>query len=375
MKCPKCRSIDLRPVKTAAPVFHLDTCPECKGVWFDAGELAGTLGQSAAQPAVPDFAFQGKDTLCPHCQVNLYEYCYPKTTVLVDGCKQCHGIWLDHREWPQIKAALSPPTPAADITCPKCHTPQAASDTCRHCGVIFRKYQQELMEQQAQAQAVEAQLQPIFSDARGFQIQQDLEWLEILSPFEIRNRYEVVVRATRNRSGTVEEQSQSFFNLIGRQILGSLRPAELSFRDESENLILTMKKRFRFYFHRLEVSSPDGKAIGTIERRFHLLRNNYEVLDRKGRPLIQITGPWLFLPFTDRIFRFTKKGKDIGELRKTWRGILREAFSDNDRFNSNIDPSLPETEKILLFGAIFLIDFGCFENNNGGSASLVNIGD
>ena len=95
MNCPKCQSAPLKQVKTTQKSFYLDTCSECKGIWFDKGELLGTLGKVIGIESVPNHAFKAKNTICPKCDVNLFEYCYPGTTVLVDGCKQCEGVWLD----------------------------------------------------------------------------------------------------------------------------------------------------------------------------------------------------------------------------------------------------------------------------------------
>ena len=38
--CPKCQGLLVRARFDAGQVFHLDRCPACAGVWFDAGEWA-----------------------------------------------------------------------------------------------------------------------------------------------------------------------------------------------------------------------------------------------------------------------------------------------------------------------------------------------
>jgi hypothetical protein len=46
-----------------------------------------------------------------------------------------------------------------------------------------------------------------------------------------------------------------------------LRPATLFFEDEYQNTILTMRKPFRLYFHRLDVSDAKGAPLGSVRRR------------------------------------------------------------------------------------------------------------
>jgi len=38
--CPRCRGVLMRARVTDENPFHLDRCPACRGIWFDAGEWA-----------------------------------------------------------------------------------------------------------------------------------------------------------------------------------------------------------------------------------------------------------------------------------------------------------------------------------------------
>jgi Zn-finger nucleic acid-binding protein/uncharacterized protein YxjI len=360
MDCPRCADQPLKAMRTADCRFHLDACPRCRGVWRDAQELRASLGQPRQAEVVPAYALAGKSTLCPGCRVPLFEYCYPGTQVLVDGCRRCGGTWLDRDDWALIRGTI-----AADrsVVCPKCQAGQASTTTCERCGLIFAKYR-ELEAQREQAFRQKSRLLPdLFSDAYGFSVRQRLDWLDILTPLELANRYEVTILAGRNRFGMVREHSRSLFNLVGRFFLGHLRPAVLQFEDESGSHAFTLRKRLRMYFHHLDVCDVDGVVLGTVRRRWHLLRDVYEISDSRGRALIGIRGPIFFLPFTDRHYRFRQGPQDVGSMVKQWRGWLRESFTDADAYRVDVERSLPVREKLLLFGAVFLIDFGRFENN------------
>ena len=38
MNCPRCKEKDMAPVFTEQGV-EIDSCPDCKGIWLDKGEL------------------------------------------------------------------------------------------------------------------------------------------------------------------------------------------------------------------------------------------------------------------------------------------------------------------------------------------------
>lgn len=138
MQCPKCKK-PLKSGKITAKQLVLDQCSQCKGMWFDKGELAILLGARAKKDfVIPKFSAKVLGTECLRCNVSLYEFCYPGTLTLVDGCKQCEGVWLDNNEWKTISHVRDE---SNKITCPKCDTRQAPAESCQKCGIIIAKYQ------------------------------------------------------------------------------------------------------------------------------------------------------------------------------------------------------------------------------------------
>jgi len=138
MQCPKCKDSKLKAVTVKNKNIEIDRCSSCKGLWFDKGELDGILGVKAIKDlAIPKFSLHMPDRKCPKCNKGLYEFCYPETTTFVDACAECGGIWLDNQEWKEISAARDIKN---KMHCPKCNTLQRKSDTCIHCGIVFKKY-------------------------------------------------------------------------------------------------------------------------------------------------------------------------------------------------------------------------------------------
>lgn len=96
--------------------IEVDVCPACAGIWFDERELR-TLIQtdplillSLEDRAVPDVYYTSEETVdrrCPRCMIPLHPYRYLyETPVELDGCAQCHGIWVENGELRRIHEEL-----------------------------------------------------------------------------------------------------------------------------------------------------------------------------------------------------------------------------------------------------------------------------
>lgn len=80
---------------------QMDICPDCKGGWFDGQELAAVLSCALEELDVPSDA-EHTSCVCPKCFVPLARLDYPETSVEVDVCDRCGGIWLDSGEFKAI---------------------------------------------------------------------------------------------------------------------------------------------------------------------------------------------------------------------------------------------------------------------------------
>lgn len=99
MICPKCNA-ELRKSDLGEYGFViLDVCPDCKGSWFDKGEL-DRLDHSV-WTNFEELKFQHKEAgaqrlSCPKCNHDL-ELVSPvdSPNLVVDRCPSCEGFWLD----------------------------------------------------------------------------------------------------------------------------------------------------------------------------------------------------------------------------------------------------------------------------------------
>lgn len=202
-------------------------------------------------------------------------------------------------------------------------------------------------------------------------VRQQKHWGEILLPYETRNRYELLGEGGEIL-GQAFEEARGARQFIGRQLLGAMRPASVHVVDAAGQEIAKIEKFFRLYFHEAELREG-GRALGRVRRRFSVLRYRFTVEDEHGRPVLEIERGFLDrFRFRGR-FRARVGEREVALIAKHWRGLLGELFSDADTFGiAYEDPMLGPAERRLLFAAVFLIDFACFENNQGSKGGLAS---
>ena len=106
MKCPCCK---IPMIVVERHRIELDYCMKCKGIWFDAGELALISQGLEIDLDLPDImSLPLMDTdeqsrLCPRCNKEM-----DKTNlgidddVVIDRCKRGHGLWFDQGEFGNV---------------------------------------------------------------------------------------------------------------------------------------------------------------------------------------------------------------------------------------------------------------------------------
>lgn len=116
MNCPRCNH-ELQTVSAGG--VEVDVCQEgCGGIWFDAFELdkmdephesAGWLLDNMRVD--PERGIDvDKPIACPRCDgVPLMRQRYrPDSSIMIDKCRVCGGIWLDFGELFTIRSGIKP---------------------------------------------------------------------------------------------------------------------------------------------------------------------------------------------------------------------------------------------------------------------------
>jgi len=111
--CPACKN-DMIVVEYNS--IELDYCNDCYGVWFDSGELELLLKSISLDTS--DLLKNILDTReaklsetrrrCPMCRQKMRETTLgQKPRILVDACRQGHGLWFDGGEVQELLKQLA----------------------------------------------------------------------------------------------------------------------------------------------------------------------------------------------------------------------------------------------------------------------------
>ena len=105
MHCPKCH----QPLKsTQVRETEVDTCPVCRGIWFDETELEKMMGLTPSElrplrRGREDEEFDRVLGVCPRDGSTLSRVAAARhPDVVVDVCPTCRGIWLDAGEFNEL---------------------------------------------------------------------------------------------------------------------------------------------------------------------------------------------------------------------------------------------------------------------------------
>merc|ERR1711892_164863 len=203
-------------------------------------------------------------------------------------------------------------------------------------------------------------------------VKQKVELLEAFTGWETANKYKIF-----NSLGQQVYMAKEDTDCCTRQCCGPARPFDMNICDNQgmEVIHLTRPLRcqtccFPCCLQEMEVSSPPGTIIGTIEQQWTMIYPKFVIKDQTGNPVLKIEGP--LCPISccgDVDFKVVsvQTGSEVGLITKQWSGIAKEAFTDADNFGISFPLDLDVKVKGTLLGALFLIDFMYFEqkkNNN-----------
>lgn len=199
-------------------------------------------------------------------------------------------------------------------------------------------------------------------------VKQKVELLEAFLDFEGNNKY-VVTNSMGQQVYFMAENT----DCCTRQFCGNMRPFEMTVLDNHQREVVHFSRPLKCdnclpccCLQELEVFSPPGTLIGYVKQNWTFCRPNFTIYAAdKTTPIIKIRGPFCTLKCCSDV-KFdvlTTSDENVGEIRKQWTGLVKEAFTDADNFGITFPMDLDVKVKATLLGALVLIDFLHFEEN------------
>jgi uncharacterized protein len=123
MRCPTCQK-SMKPLKIGD--VQIDECRQCRGVWFDKGEL--TQAKDEVEPDLrwldfgiwkqeARFHINDEPLKCPRClKADMRAINYKEPDIDFTFCPFCEGVWLNANHFKQILDALSKEAAAKSVS-------------------------------------------------------------------------------------------------------------------------------------------------------------------------------------------------------------------------------------------------------------------
>ena len=184
-------------------------------------------------------------------------------------------------------------------------------------------------------------------------VKQRVEGLEAITGIETRNRYEVMTPDGRTVMIAYEESGG-----LGRIMLQRNRALTLHIAGMDGTDMLVASRGFFWFLPTMYVQDGSGRPIGTIRRKFGLLKRKILIENERGSPVAEVNGS-VFRRYT---FMVHRRGQEVGRITKQWSGIGREAFTDADTFlvELPVDQGDDDLQSLVLATA-FAVDLDFFE--------------
>ncbi|KAG5863776.1 hypothetical protein JTB14_012922 [Gonioctena quinquepunctata] len=198
-------------------------------------------------------------------------------------------------------------------------------------------------------------------------VHQKVEVLEALTGFETKNKFTV-----KNSLGQKVYYAVEDSDCLTRNCCGPLRPFDMNILDNYRNEIIHLHRPlacdsccFPCCLQSMEVSSPPGTIIGTVEQEWSIFCPSFAIKNGSGDTVLRIEGPlctWSICGDVEFKIMSSDGSVQVGKISKQWSGLAREMFTDTDYFGITFPMDLDVRMKAVMLGACFLIDAMFFEN-------------
>ncbi|KAK3095599.1 hypothetical protein FSP39_016529, partial [Pinctada imbricata] len=200
-------------------------------------------------------------------------------------------------------------------------------------------------------------------------VKQKVEGLEAFTGYETNNKYEILNSLGQRVYHAVEDTC-----CCTRNCCGSARPFDIKILDNQNREIIHLSRPLRCSscwfpccLQKVTVEAPPGRVAGYIKQAWSLCKPRFKIQNSNEETVLRMKGPCCTWNLCGEIEFDVNTPDDehfVGRVTKQWSGLGKEIFTDADNFGISFPLDLDVNIKAVMLGAVFLIDFMYFEDNN-----------
>lgn len=204
-------------------------------------------------------------------------------------------------------------------------------------------------------------------------VKQQVDMLEAFTGWESSNKYKILNNQGQQVYFAFEES-----DVCMRQCCESDRGFVLHIVDNLNQEVIKVTREFKccagccwcassnYCAFRVDIEAPVGVHVGSIRQECSALKPLYTIRNPDEEVVFNIEGPLcVFDCLGGQDFNITStRGEEVGRITKEFSGLVKELFTNADNFGVVFPQDLDVKMKACIIGAVFLIDFMYFEDND-----------
>jgi uncharacterized protein YxjI len=117
--------------------------------------------------------------------------------------------------------------------------------------------------------------------------------------------------------------------------------------------VLTVQRGISIFLSKVEVKDENGQTVGYFKQKFFSIGGKFDVLDTNEQLVCTLRGKW-----TSWEFRFMQGDAELANVSKKWAGLGKELFTSADNYMLTIHDAVPRNgaQRVLILAAVMCID-------------------
>lgn len=188
---------------------------------------------------------------------------------------------------------------------------------------------------------------PEFFETNEYFIDQKVNYFKFESEYKVFNEKGTQIGFIRQRV--------SFGHKLLRIFAGikAMMPFLLEITDMQGNNVAIIKKGWTWFMSEITVLNEHHQILGIIKQKWSFLKPKFIIMDSTRSKIAEIKGDWKAWNF----YINQPDGSPIGTINKKWGGVMKEVFTDADKYNVSIKEEYQEnTDKIVIVSTAITID-------------------
>jgi uncharacterized protein YxjI len=177
---------------------------------------------------------------------------------------------------------------------------------------------------------------------------------EHVGMFKAANNYDIFDPEENEMIMNCREEKLGIFTKILRFTdYKRMTPFHVEIKTISGKQVVSVKRGISLFRSTVEVFDENNILIGYFKQQLFSIGGKFNILDINENQICTLQGKW-----TSWDFKFMKDNQELAHVSKKWAGIGREMFTSADNYVLEIQPTVPQDDKVrqLILAAVMCID-------------------